>query len=500
MDSAERCSKRGLLMQVLTAVSLSTMGFNLGASQAFTGVFTEQMTSARADLALTRSQISWVAAIFAMGNMSGFLMSSYANPRLGTVRIVQLCAPVVAAGWLVLALGNSFWTVLAGRALTGVGIGTSLGPTITHIGEITSVNLRGVLAIFINVMISIGMLSIFLSGWLMGWRHACLAVGIGPILLMFVVTLVLPRSAKWIISKGHPEEEAQRSLHFYHGKDYDVHQQIQSIRESLGDEHRHDASLLQVLSLLRHRHNLVPFGLMLGIYTFFVFSGGFTTASFAPVIFKDVGGFSNPYIGSILLGVLRVVASVVASIVIRKCERNSLLFINSVVGGAACLISGFFFFYSAALADYAWVSLVSVLVIVGTMSLGIAPLTNVLLTELLPNAVRAELGGILLLYYGTDSFAMVYCFPLVADSVGMASVFWFFALMQVLMAAFAKLCLPHTNGKSIEEIQKLFVKNITNVASDPIHLHAKMNKTNGGLAYQTFQVEDLERRPAPSES
>ena len=484
--------------QVLTAVSLSTMGFNLGASQAFTGVFTEQMTSEKADIALTQSQISWVASIFAMGNMFGFLMSSYANPRLGTVRIVQLCTPIVASGWLVLALGSSFWTILAGRALTGIGIGTSLGPTITHIGEITSINLRGVLAIFINVMISIGMLCIFLFGWLLGWRQACLAVGIGPILLMFVVTLVLPRSAKWIISKGHPVEEAQRSLHFYHGKDYNVQQQIQIIRDSLGDEHKHNASLFEVLSLLKYRHNLAPFCLMLGIYTFFVFSGGFATASFAPVVFKNVGGFSNPYIGSIMLGALRVVASIVASIVIRNCERKSLLLVNSIVGGVACLVSGCFFFFSEALADYAWISLVSVLAIVGTMSLGIAPLTNVLLTELLPNAIRAELGGILLLYYGTASFAMVYWFPMIVSAIGMSGVFWFFTFMHVMMAAFAGVCLPCTNGKSIEDIQKLFVKNITNAASDPIRLHAKENK--GGLPYQTFRMVDCEARTAPSEA
>ncbi|KAF0309813.1 putative metabolite transport protein YfiG [Amphibalanus amphitrite] len=73
------------------------------------------------------------ASAYAIGNIPGFLLSSYANPRLGTIRLVQLCAPVLAGGWLLLALGNSFWTMLAGRALTGIGVGTAFGPTITHI-------------------------------------------------------------------------------------------------------------------------------------------------------------------------------------------------------------------------------------------------------------------------------------------------------------------------------------------------------------------------------
>ncbi|XP_043205393.1 facilitated trehalose transporter Tret1-like [Amphibalanus amphitrite] len=374
------------------------------------------------------------------------------------------------------------------RFLDHVAVGIVFGPTITYIGEISSVNIRGVLALFFNLMLSFGMLITFLCGWKLGWRHTCLVVGIGPVVVMFLVSLMLPRSAKWLISKGHPVEEAQRSLRFYHGKDYDVDQQIQKIRESLGEEHRHDASLFEVLQLLRHRHYLVPFCLMLCMYVLFVFSGGFTTASFAPVVFKDVGGFSNPYIGSILVGALRVITSIMMSYIVQKSERRTSLMINGVVGGAACLVSGFFFHYSAALADYAWVQLVSVLVIVSAMSLGIAPLTNLLLTELLPNAIRAEAGGILLTFFGTINFIMVYTFPLAVAAVDMSGVYWFFTVMHFLLFVFAKVCLPHTRGKSIEEVQKMFVKNVTNCASDPIHVHLKDKR--GSLTYQTFPIHD----------
>ena len=477
-------------------MSLSVIGFNMGAGLSFTGVFTEQMTSGQADITLSQSQISWIASTFAMGNMLGFLLSSYVNPRLGAIRVIQLCAPLVAGGWLLVALGTNFWTILSGRILTGVGVGTSLGPTVTHIGEITSVNVRGMLSIFFNVMLSIGMLCIFLCGWLLGWRHACLAVGIGPVIVMFAVTLMLPRSAKWLISKGHPVEEARHSLRFYHGKDFDVDRQIQKIRDSLGEEHKHDASLFEVLGLLQHKQYLTPFCLMLGVYIAFVFSGGFTTAQYAPVVFKQVGGFSNPYIGSILVGAIRMIASVVVSIIIKRSERKTLIMINGVVGGVACLVCGCFFFFSDTLADYIWVSLVALLVIVGAMSLGIAPLTNLLLAELLPNAIRAELGGIVLLFFGTINFAMVYTFPLIVSAVGMSGVYWFFTAMHALMFVFACSCLPSIRGKSIEEVQKMFVKNVTNIASDPVHVH--IQEKRGSLTYQTFPINVCEKRSIDS--
>ena len=290
---------------------------------------------------------------------------------------------------------------------------------------------------------------------------------------MFVVTLMLPRSAKWLISKGHPVEEAERSLRFYHGENFDTERQIQNIRNSLGEDHRHDASLLQVLGLLKHKQYLTPFCIMLGVYIAYVYSGGFTTTSFAPVVFKDVRVFSNPYIGSISVGALRIIASIVASIIIRNCERRTLMMMNGAIGGVACLVNGCFFFFSDALLGHAWVSLVAILVIVGSMSLGIAPLTNLLLTELLPNAIRAEFGGILLLFFGTINFVMVYTFPMVASAIGMSGVDWFFTGMHALMFVFAKVCIPRTRGKSIEEVQEMFMKATPDVVADPVHEHVQ---------------------------
>ncbi|XP_043232844.1 facilitated trehalose transporter Tret1-like [Amphibalanus amphitrite] len=457
--------RRGLLMQVVTTLALAMNHLVMGVSVAFAGVFTEQITSADAGLQLSVSQISWICSITSVGNMLGYLISSYVNPMYGAIRVCQICAPLVAGGYLMVALGNNFWVLLAGRLLLGLFNGVTTGPTNTHVGEIASANLRGFLT---SSMITIGVSGItctYLTGWLLGWRQMCLVMGISPMVFMFVITLMLPRSPRWLIVKGHPAEEAARSLKFYFGDDFNVDSELKGIRESLGDGHKHDATLVQVLGRLRHRHNLVPFLLVLALYVFFVFSGGFTTTTFAPVIFKDVGGFSNPYMGSILVGVVRVVATIMCSVVMNRLHRRTLLMVNGAVGGAGCLVAGCYFFYREQLSDHAWLSLTSVLVIVFFMSLGISPLKSVLFGELLPNSIRSELGGICLAFFGTSNFLMVYTFPLVLQTVGMSGIYWFFTLMHFLMLAFSLFCLPDTNGKSIEEIQKMFLKNAASSAS-----------------------------------
>ena len=125
----------------------------MGASVAFAGVFTEQMTSPGADLPLSASEISWICSVTSIGNMLGYLISSYVNPMFGAIRVCQLCAPLVAGGYLMVAFGDNFWILLAGRLVSGIFNGVTTGPTNTHIGEISSVGVRGFLT---TSMITIG--------------------------------------------------------------------------------------------------------------------------------------------------------------------------------------------------------------------------------------------------------------------------------------------------------------------------------------------------------
>jgi len=445
-------------MQVLASLAMSVANIGFGTSLAFVGVFTEQLTSPDADLTLTSAQVSWLASVLYIGFMVGCAVSSYANPQLGAVRLIQLVAPLGVAGWLMISFGGNFWVLLVGRTLVGVNTGAIYGTAIAYMGEITDIAIRGKL-ITANLAIgTVGITCTYLTGWLLGWRHCCLVVGVAPLVVQFLITLMLPRSARWLITKGHPEEEARRTLRFYHGKDFNADREIADIRLSIGEQHKHDASLWHVLSLLRHRHNLLPFLLVIWLNALFVFTGGWSITAFAPVIFKTSAGFTNPYLGSILVGVVRVISCFLATLFIDRLERSTLLIINGVVGGLGCIASGFCFFYQEQLINYSWVTLVAVLVVVCVFSLALAPLMNVLNSELLPIAIRTEFSGVSMFFTGIFNFVMVYCFPLVSSALGTSGTYWLFAALHVLIIVYAK-CLPGSRGRTLEDIHKHFSKN-----------------------------------------
>ncbi|XP_037093762.1 facilitated trehalose transporter Tret1-like [Pollicipes pollicipes] len=434
--------------------------FCLAGSFSFGGVLADQLAAEDADLTFTKTQISWVVSIASIGSMLGFVVSSYASPRLGAIRIVQLFSPAVLAAWVMMAFSPNFWTLLASRVLAGLFNGVCVSPAVAYMGEVSSARIRGYLTAVAIVSGCVGVLVSFLFGWL------------------FLMSLLLPRSAKWLISKGFPEEEARQSLRFYQGDGFDVDGQIREIRASLGAAHKHDASVLEVLCLLRHRQNLIPFLLVLAMYTFFVFSGGSSTSSFAPVVFRDLGGFEDPYLGSILAATVRVISTSVAMLIMDRVERRTLLMVNGIGGAPGCLVIGLSFVYKAELANHAWVPLLAVLVVVCLMSLGICTVVFVMLSELLPNAIRAEVGGVCLLFFGAANFVMLYSFPLAISRLGTPAVYWFFTGMHLLLFAFGKVCLPRTRGKSLEEIQKMFMKNAVLEVNEPASTQVETNKTS----------------------
>lgn len=211
------------------------------------------------------------------------------------------------------------------------------------------------------------------------------------------------------------------------------------------------------------------------MYALFVFSGGLAATSFAPVIFKQVGGFKNPYLGSIMLGGVRTVTTIVTAIIVDRVARRTLLLINGGVGSLACLGTGLYFFYKEELADYGWLPLVSVLVIVCMMSLGISPLMTVMFSELLPNAIRAEASGINLAVFAIFNFTMVYTFPLLLETLGLGWIFSCYAGLHLVMVLFARFCMPETRGKTIEEIQKLFMRATIEDAIKPLEVVGKLD-------------------------
>jgi MFS family permease len=162
-------------------------------------------------LGLTVSSALWGTVISAM---TAGLIGEHLGSR-ETLRITALL-------YILSAIGCAFaWNLpalIAFRFIGGLGIGGSsvLGPV--YIAELAPAKWRGRLVGLFQVNIVVGILIAYFSNYLVGLRQLGLqewrwdlGVSAIPAILFFVMLFGIPRSPRWLVSKGH-EAEARAVL------------------------------------------------------------------------------------------------------------------------------------------------------------------------------------------------------------------------------------------------------------------------------------------------
>ena len=169
-----------------------------GATHALTDAY--QLTPAA--LGLTVSSALW-------GTILGALLAGIPGDRYGRRDSLRVMAVLYVISALGCAFAWDWYSLVFFRFIGGLGIGGSsvLGPM--YIAEIAPAKWRGRLVGFFQFNVVAGILLAYLSNYLMGlagfgaveWRWK-LGVSAVPAILFFLLLFGIPRSPRWLISKG----------------------------------------------------------------------------------------------------------------------------------------------------------------------------------------------------------------------------------------------------------------------------------------------------------
>eukprot|EP00897_Mesotaenium_endlicherianum_P010491 jgi/Mesen1/9470/ME000063S08920 len=145
----------------------------------------------------------------------GALGSGRISDAFGRRRTVALSSVVFLAGALMMALAQSFPFLLAGRLVTGVGVGFGFTIAPLYTAELSPSAGRGSLVslseVFINAGILLGyVVSFALSGLpeAVGWRWM-LGLGGVPAVILGLGVLAMPESPRWLVMRGRVAEAAE---------------------------------------------------------------------------------------------------------------------------------------------------------------------------------------------------------------------------------------------------------------------------------------------------
>ncbi|KAG0714840.1 Facilitated trehalose transporter Tret1 [Chionoecetes opilio] len=188
------------------------------------------------------------------------------------------------------------------------------------------------------------------------------------------------------------------------------------------------------------------------------FSGFAVVTAYTVDIFNEASTNLDPNTATVIVGIVRFIATLVSAVLLDRVGRKPLLIISAIGSSVGMVSIGAFFYLKATgqAEGFGLLPLASLLVYVFFNELGYGPIPWLLSGELIPLAVRTIGNGVAVTAYSLAAFIIGLTFPYLTALMSSYIVFWLYALFS-LSGVFLGVFLPETRGKTLEEIEKFFI-------------------------------------------
>lgn len=409
------------------------------------------------DFQLTPAMKGFAVSSAILGSVSGPLVGMWFTERLGRRNTMMLAAFFFMISTIGSAFAFGIWDFALWRFMGGVGIGLAMISSPIYIAELSPAHLRGVLVnvnqlsnvIGINLAVIVGYFFSF-DGW--GWRWMFGSQAI-PVALLIVGLLLVPESPRWLAARG----KLAAAL--------DVLTKINGRKRGEQELQEIEAELGRTTEEVGTMHDLwkpgIRSALIIGIVimVFSQINGVNMILLYAPTIMTEVGiSFgSNAILSSIPVYLLILLTTILAFPFIKRFSRRGLL-----MGGVAFMVLGHLLMAINLLAGWPPLfSLVPMLISAGAFTIGLAPLSWIIVAEIFPNRVRGKALAVVCFFLYLASFVTAQFFPMMTDWFTRqfetaAGVYLIFAGICALGLWFSWRFVPETKGLSLEKISEFW--------------------------------------------
>ncbi|MBD1262298.1 sugar porter family MFS transporter [Maribacter polysiphoniae] len=371
------------------------------------------------------------------------------------------------------------------RLIGGIAIGMASMNAPMYIAEIAPAKNRGILVTFYQLAVVIGFFVVFLVTYFIGselseseniafgWRNMFWSELV-PAGFFFVLLFFVPKSPRWLMIKGK-EEEAENILTRIHGEEIAV-KEIKAIKDSIKAEStKVKASIFNKTML-----PIVIIGTVLSALQ--QFTGINAVLYYGADIFEQALGFGQDdvLLQQILLASVNLIFTFVAMFTVDKLGRKPLL----IIGGFGMLIGFLLMGFTLYFSDYAGVnsaglptisssegivSLIGVLIFIGSFAMSMGPIVWVLLSEMFPNKIRSTAMAVAVAVQWLANYFVSQTFPIVVESESNGLImnggtwnnalpYFLFSFFIIIIIVFVYKYIPETKGKTLEEMEALFAK------------------------------------------
>ena len=423
----EKVSARIVFLAVVAAIGGILFGYD-------TAVISGTTEVVKTQFGLSTGGEGWYVGCALIGSIIGVLVAGMLSDFLGRKKTMIISALLFSISAIGCALCADFSQLVIFRIIGGLGIGIVSIVSPIYISEVSPAEVRGTMVSLYQLFITIGFLLAYLMNFLIlrgasldatdttlgsamfgqeYWRGmlGCEAL---PDLLFLLLICFIPESPRWLAVRGERQDKKE------------------------------EWKYLREPGILR----AVLIGSAIAILGQFM--GVNAVLYYGPKIFSDAG-FEDPLFSTVLVGVVNMVTTVIALLIIDKVGRKQLVWWG-VGGMIVCLLMiGLYFLPFTNLPT--GFMLTFFLLYVFCTAISISAVVFVLLSEMYPNRVRGLAMSIAGFALWIGTYLIGQLTPWMLENLTPAGTFFLFAFMCVPYLIIMYKCVPDTTGKTLEEIE-----------------------------------------------
>ena len=407
-------SARVVFLAVVAAVGGILFGYD-------TAVISGTTEVVKTQFGLSTGLEGWYVGCALIGSIIGVLCAGMLSDFLGRKKTMLISAVLFSISAIGCALCADFTQLVIFRIIGGFGIGIVSIVSPVYISEVSPAEVRGTMVSLYQLFITIGFLLAYLANFLIlratdmpdYWRPMLGAEAI-PDLLFLVLIFFIPESPRWLAVRGQRQDNSE------------------------------------AWAALRERGILKAVLIGSAIAILGQFMGVNAVLYYGPKIFADAG-FQDPLFSTVLVGVVNMVTTIIALLIIDKVGRKNLVWWG--VGGMIfCLLMiGLYFLPATSLPT--WFMLTFFLLYVFCTAISISAVVFVLLSEMYPNRVRGLAMSIAGFALWIGTYLIGQLTPWMLENLTPAGTFFLFAFMCLPYLWIMYKHVPDTTGKTLEEIE-----------------------------------------------
>ena len=407
----------------------------------------------------------WVVGSALLGCFVGAIAAGPLSSRLGRRFSLILAGGLFTiSAWgsgLPEMLDQSVTMLVIFRIIGGIGTGIASMNAPMYIAELSPAKIRGKMVAIYQLAIVLGFFIVFIVTYGIdqgmteaenisrGWRQMFWSELV-PASLFFIALFFVPESPRWLMLKGK-KDQAARILNRINGEE-EGQAVLESIETSIGQTSELGIGQIFKKSILA----VVIIGSVLSILQ--QFTGINAVLYYGADIFEKALGFGQEDIlgQQVILAGVNVVFTLLAMRNVDRWGRKPL-----IIWGSFGMLTGFALLGTTLLTEHVGIlSLIGILMFVGSFAFSMGPIVWVYLSEMFPNKIRSVATSIAVAAQWGANYIVSQTFPMVAEHPVNTEGIWHGSLPYFIFIAFILLIiwfvrrwLPETKGMTLESIE-----------------------------------------------